>query len=448
MDTITVASAAGDASQPVGAPLDLPVLGRRNLLVAGTLFMAALLIIWGFEALFQIPIAGVSSAPHFVYQAYSFLHGRWDLDLPAQQTDIIVLHGKHYIVYPPGPAVLMMPFVAIWGLHTSDILFTTVFAAANLSLMFLLFEQVRASGFTRRPCMENVVIAILLYFGSINLWLSLGGRMWFTAHILCMTFALAALLVALRRHFAWSAALLGIAFFCRSTVVLGLPVIFYLAWQDGGTQHLVERFLSSVRGLSPDWTAVPWRRLLAPALVIAGVVVLFMARNAAVFGSPFDTGYATLIQQRYPEVTTGPFSLSYVPANIVANFFSFPQIIFHSPFDRHPTLNVANSGYCVSVFITTPLFFFLFWRNKRFSALRAVLWVSIGLIVAAVLLFHASGWIQFGARYLYDGYAFAFLLLVLNEVRVDWRFAALGLFAVLLNLLGAVQFWTGIVPQF
>ena len=33
-----------------------------------------------------------------------------------------------------------------------------------------------------------------------------------------------------------------------------------------------------------------------------------------------------------------------------------------------------------------------------------------------ILLFHASGWYQFGARYLFDLYPFAFLLLALNEV--------------------------------
>jgi len=337
--------------------------------------------------------------------------------------------------------------VAIWGLHTSDILFTTVFAAANLGLLFLLFEQARASGLTRRPWLENVIIAILLYFGSINLWLSLGGRMWFTAHILCMTFTMAALLVAFRRQFAWSAALLGVAFFCRSTVALGFPLVFYMAWQDGGTQHLLERFVSSLRALKPDWTAVPWRRMLAPALITTATVLLFMARNAAIFGSPFDSGYATLIQQKYAAVTTGPFNISYVPANIIANFFSFPQVLFKGPFDRHPVLNVTNSLYCVSVFITTPLFLFLFWRNKSINPLRAALWVTIGFVVAAVLVFHASGWQQFGARYLYDGYAFAFLLLVLNEVRVDWRFGVLGALAIVFNILGAFQFWTHIVPH-
>ncbi len=448
METVTLADTAGEMPQVADAALDAPVFGRRNLIVAGALSLIALLSIWVFETIFKIQKLGVSGAPHFVYQAYSFLHGRWDLDLSASTTDIIVLHGKHYIVYPPGPAVLMMPFVAIWGLRTSDVLFTTLFAAANMGLLFLLFEQVRASGFTRRSWLENVTIIILLYYGSINLWLSLGGRMWFTAHILCMTFTLASLIMAFRRRFVWSAALLGVAFFCRSTVVLGFPFLFYLVWQNGGSEHLLERFIASVRARRPDWTAVPWRRFVGPAMATAVVALLFMARNTAVFGSPLDTGYATLVHQRYPDVTNGPFSITYVPTNIIANFFTFPVVKFAGPFDRHPLLNVMNDGFAVSVFITTPLFLFLFWRNRRFSPLRTALWVTIGLVVVAVLVFHASGWYQFGARYLYEGYAYAFLLLVLNEVRVDWRFATLGLLAVVLNMLGALQFWTSIALHF
>jgi hypothetical protein len=105
-------------------------------------------------------------------------------------------------------------------------------------------------------------------------------------------------------------------------------------------------------------------------------------------------------------------------------------------------IDFMNGGFCVSVFVTTPLFLLLFWRNRQRSLLRGVLWLTIGLVVLMVLLFHAAGWYQFGARYLFDGYAYAFLLLVLSEVRVDWRFVLLGLFGIAINVLGAHQYWT------
>ncbi len=443
MDITAMANADEATNTQAAISLAGPVFGRRNLIVAVTLFFVALLTLFGWELRFGIAIFGVSNAPHFIYQAESFLHGRWDLSLPARTTDIIVLHGKHYIVYPPFPAVLLLPFVAIFGLSTSDVLFTTVMSAVNLSLLFLLFEQVRASGFTRRNWLENVVLALLFYYGSINLWLSLGGRMWFTAHIVCLTFTLLSLLATFRRHFALAAALLGCAFFSRATVALGFPFLFFLAWQDAGREPLLTRFAVSLWRRRPDWAALPWRRLLPPAAVTVAIVLLFFGRNLAVFGSPFETGYAILIHQRYPVVTQGPFNLAYVPANIIANFFTFPRVTFAGPFDRHPVIDMLNGGVAVSVFVTTPLFLLLFWRNRRFSLTRAMLWGTLALVVVMVLLFHASGWYQFGARYLFDGYPYAFLLLALNETRIDWRFAALGLLGIVINIFGAHAFWAG-----
>jgi hypothetical protein len=397
----------------------------------------------------------VSNAPHFLYQAESLLHGRLDLDLPSSFTDIVTVRGKHYIVYPPLPAILMMPGVALFGVHFSDVLFTRVFSALNLPLLFLLFEQARASGLTRRRTNENLFLALLLYFGSINVWLSLGGRMWYTAHIVCLTFTLGALLLALRRHFTWAAILLACAFFARATALLGFPLLLYLAWQDGGAGTELQRFVASLRARAPVWSAVPWRRMVPILSVVAVMLALFMVRNAVIFGSPLESGYAVLIHQRYSVVKDGPFSLSYVPANIVANFFATPTITFTGPFDRHPGLNLVSNGVGISIFITTPLFLLLFWRNRAFSALRGALWATIGLVVAAVLLFHAAGWYQFGARYLFDGYPFIYLLFVLNETRmvvggrrpnaVDWRITALGLLGIAINLLGAFEVWTGYV---
>lgn len=443
MSQAIAAPVVRDASEPPDQSLDAPVFGRHNLITAAVLFGVALVSLLVIERIVHINVIGVSGNHQYIAQAQSLLRGHWDLD-PGMKgaRDVVISQGKYYIVYPPFPAILLMPFVALFGDKTSDILFTTVMSAINLPLLYLLFEQVRANGLTRRSWRNNLAIAVLLYYGSINLWLSLGGSMWFTAQITCLTFTMLSLLVAFRRHYAWSAVLLGCAFFSRSTVALGFPFLFYLAWDDAGAQPLLKRFAASLWARKPDWSAFPWRRLVAPVGIAAAVVVLFMAHAYVLFGTPFESGYNILIHQHYATVTDGPFNIKYVPANIIANFFTFPLVTFTGPFDRHPVFDMLNQRFAVSVFVTTPLFLFLFWRNRRVNLLRAMLWVTIGLVVVAVLLFHASGWQQFGARYLFDGYAYAFLLLALNEVRVDWRFFALGALAIVINLMGAHQFWT------
>ena len=432
------------------ASFEAPVFGRRNLTVAAAIFAVALFALFALQHQFGIVSTSVSQYPHFVYQAESFLHGRLDVDLPFKVYDIEIINGKSYIYYPPFPALLLLPFVAIFGLRTSDVLFTAVVSASILPTLYLLFEQVRALGLTRRSWVENAVLSVLLYFGSIILWLSLGGQLWFETHIVAMAATLLSLLLAFRRHFAWSAVLLGGAFFSRFTMALGFPFLFYLAWQDAGADPLLGRFVASLRSRAPDWRAVPWRRLLPPAAVTAGVVLLFFLRNALTFGSPLDDGYHTLLRERYPEIlTSGVFNLRYVPSNIAAFFFSMPHVEWiGGRFDRHPALDMLNNQIAISVFATTPLFLLLFWRNRRRSGLRAALWVTIGLIVVSLLPFYTAGAYQFGVRYLTDAYPYAFLLLGLTELRLDWRAVALGLLGIAVNYLGAAQFWTGHIFHF
>jgi hypothetical protein len=104
---------------------------------------------------------------------------------------------------------------------------------------------------------------------------------------------------------------------------------------------------------------------------------------------------------------------------------------------------MLNGGVAVSVWVTTPLFLGLvFWHNHKVDALRVALWATVALLVAALLPYHQAGWLQFGARYLFDAYPYAYLLLVLNDERFGWRWAVLGLVGMMVNVLGAYQFWT------
>ena len=450
--SVVAAEAPQSASGPRGTR---GPLGRANLVTAGVLFVAALVTTLFAATQFGIHVTGLSYAPHYVYQAWSFLHGRLDIDLRpvgpvpgyVVSNDVVVLHGKFYTVVPPFPALLMMPFVAIWGLHTSDILFNSVIAASNLSLMFLLLEQLRANGATRLTHRSNLIISLFFYFGTLELYLAMGGVVWYIAQVVGVWCTLIALLLAFRRHYVWAAVLLGCAVFCRSTFGVGYLFLIYLAWQDGARGTAVQRFARSLWQRRPQWGQVPWRRLAGVAVVMVGVAALSMLRSYAWFGNPLDSGYGILNAQHYPFIKHGVFSIQYIPANFAASFLTFPWVIFHFPFDHHPAISMLagsgsfDGGMGLSVFATTPLFLYLFWRNRRRSLTRAVLWVTIGIVVATTLLYYATGWFSFGSRYLFDAYPYAFVLLVISEIRVDWRFITLGLIGVVVNFAGAAQYW-------
>src|SRR5260221_2835297 len=84
-------------------------------------------------------LAHQSLAPHFVYQADAFLHGQLAIrGRPPNLNDWVLKDDRWYVSFPPFPAVLMMPFVAICGLQLNDVWFPIGFAALNVALLYRL----------------------------------------------------------------------------------------------------------------------------------------------------------------------------------------------------------------------------------------------------------------------------------------------------------------------
>ncbi|MGH2517325.1 MAG: hypothetical protein ACRDHP_16880, partial [Ktedonobacterales bacterium] len=322
---VNVAGQVGEATAPaeVAAP-SAGVFTRRNLVVAALLFVGALVCFAGLARVCHLPLRAASPYNYFADQASAWLHLRWYLINPGSTIDLIKLNGHYYSIYGPFPSVLMLPLVALFG-GVNDVYFTMVFSALNLSLLFLLFEQARANGLTRRGWRENAVWSVFLYVGSTALFLSLTGFVWYTGHIVSCACLLLSLLLALRRHFVWSAVALGGAFFTRSIPLLGFPFLLYLAWQDGVAGHEVEAFVASVRARRPNWRAVPWRRLGGVIAVFGACLVLYALRNWSMFGNPLESGYNIQRVQHYAFVTHGVFSPYYIPANLINDFFNFPH---------------------------------------------------------------------------------------------------------------------------
>lgn len=432
---------AGEATTGVFTRFNLTVAG---LLALGTLvFLISLNHIWGIPALNTIySIRNGTQFSYFAFQADAWLHGHWYLTGMSVTTDLVLLNGHYYSVFGVFPSILMVPLVAIFGRNVSDTLFCMTFSALNIGLFFLLFEQLRACGLTQRGWRENILWSVFLYIGSSALALSLGGGVWYTAHIVACTCVLVSLILALRRHYVWSAVALTCAFFTRSTLIFGFVFLFYLAWQDGTTGTLLQRFVVSLWQRKPDWTAVPWRRLSGVAAVLVGCLVAYLLRNWGMFGNPLESGYGLQLTQHYPFVTHGIFNFRYIPANLINNFFNFPHVVFGTHYTDSPMIDLQNNGNGISVFLTTPLFLFLFTRNRTRSLLRVVLWVTLLLSLAFLLFYYTAGYPQFGTRYLFDIYPYAWVLLAVSDVKVDWRFVALGVFALLFNITGSYQHWT------
>jgi uncharacterized membrane protein YbhN (UPF0104 family) len=79
---------------------------------------------------------------YFSYLADAFLHGRLYLtDPPSTFEELIVVGGKHYEIYPPMPAIVLMPLVAIWGVSFNHVFLSLLMGGINISIVYLIMRE-------------------------------------------------------------------------------------------------------------------------------------------------------------------------------------------------------------------------------------------------------------------------------------------------------------------
>ena len=417
----------------------------RRRFYDGVLFILLIITLGGFALVLHIHPSHLSSSNtsdgsvNLILQAQAWLHGHLDIGMPVH--DSITLNGKIYIIYPPLPSLLMVPLVAVLGDKFSDIWFTWIFAALNIILLFRTLEVMRVRHITHRTSLENLLMALTFGFGTIALWLSLGGKVWFTAQIIDILGIMIILHSTLSRR--WSLATLGVGIVMltrTSDVLVGLiPLVVYLHDLGVGRRN------------QNQWHFLPqrWPSLRELALILTPFMVallIFLVHNKLYFGNPLSSGYDIQNQQNYPAIKYGVISWHYIWPNFVIDFLRWPGFSFTGPFDVHPHLDLFIDGIGTSMFFSTPLlaiFFFAPQGKTPQSWLRSTLWVTVGLMLLAVLTFCAAGWSQVGARYLLSLYPLLFLLLAQRAARLDIRWISLAGLSIFINLLLARTFWAG-----
>ena len=111
---------------------------------------------------------GTSSDAHYLYLAQSFLHGQLSVlgNRPPGDNDWAYYQGHWYVSFPPFPAVVVAPLVAIWGTAVWDRLFWAVLAGLGPALLYVLLRHLRESGRSQRSVREDLVLTTLFAFGS------------------------------------------------------------------------------------------------------------------------------------------------------------------------------------------------------------------------------------------------------------------------------------------
>ena len=74
---------------------------------------------------------------------------------------------RWYVSFPPFPAAVILPAVAMGGTDIPDRLFWALMAAFAPALLFLLLRFLSEAGYTQRSRRDNLLLTALFAFGSV-----------------------------------------------------------------------------------------------------------------------------------------------------------------------------------------------------------------------------------------------------------------------------------------
>jgi hypothetical protein len=361
-------------------------------------------LIAGLVALFVIVLVSHGrSTPYnnYVLLAQAFLHGHIAIDWPGSYIDALPYAGKYYVIEAPLPAVLLMPFVAIWGTANQTTL-ATVLGAVAIGAAYAFAERFGV------PRERRVWLCAFLLAGTDLLWASMLGDVWFIAHVSAVCFTMLALAELAGTKRGWLVALFGAcAAFSRFDLVLALPVYALL--------------LDSRRSLTTF------------AAVLAPAAVAWSLYNLARWGVWYDIGYTAWYHQDQAGQPTGsPFRLSYLPYELWSFFVQAPARL-----SEYPWLNPSISG--VALTWTSPALIVALLARKPLRWTLA-LWAAALSTAAPNFVYYVNGFAQFGMRHALDfePFLFGLMVLALKERQPKWIYATS---AVLIAYSVLAGFW-------
>jgi preprotein translocase subunit SecG len=197
--------------------------GRRFTAIAFFLFFAISFVIY-----YVTSEGGPTPYNNFVRLADAFLHGRLYLLEDITWLELAEYNGKYYIIPPPMPAILILPFVAIFGLSFNQALASIFLGSLNVSIAFLIAKEITINRSVQ------IWTTVMFGFGTIHWWLAATGWVWFISQVTSATFLLLAIYVTFKGKQAFlSGFFLGASYLSRITTILSLPffiVMFFNKW--------------------------------------------------------------------------------------------------------------------------------------------------------------------------------------------------------------------------
>src|SRR3954470_12948726 len=283
---------------------------------------------------------------HFALLADAWRQGRLDLGGPppayAGNNDFSHAGGKWFVVFPPFPALLLLPLLALVKdpERVHDGQFFLWVSGVAPALLFLALEKLRRFGRSELGEFGNIGLSLSFAFGSVYFFCAEQGTVWYAAHVIGAALAAAYLLFALEAERPWLAGLaLGLGFATRTPLLFAAP-LFVLEALRTSRPHLLRTLLS----------------FLTP---VAAIVLLTLIHNQLRFGDPFEVGYRFLgISWQHRIEKWGLFGYHYLAKNLGIALTSLP---FWTP--RGPAPFQINL-HGLALWLTTPAFLWLLWPQR------------------------------------------------------------------------------------
>lgn len=483
------AVARHDAGAP--DPEALPSLIDRFLsptTLGFVLVMVAIVVYWGSgtERFYN----------HFVWQASAFLHGNTAIDYPVGPTrtspgnawfqDVLPLYdangklsGKGILPFPPLPAIVLMPFVAIWGLAFDERIVSVILGGLDVGLAWWMLGRLPIGPRTR------LLTTLFFGFGTVLWYAAQLGTTWFFAHVVALSALLVAVGLALDAdeaavrdepdaEVAWPARVLRsarrdlarpLALVDRGQLLAGF--LFGVACTARLTIVFAAPFFMLVGG-GGSWL----RRSVSAGLGAIVPVGLLLVYNVVSTGHLFNPAYDYMYRLEavgYPALNYHPDwaieDIRYIPQNLQILLASmpalFPNAIPSSVGPGNPLCVDPSVGRglfeppCpialprdvgMSIILTSPAFLLLIPAVTRdYGRSRLVTGAALAaFVVALVNLAHFSqGWVQFGYRFSNDYVVFLLILVALGMARVLRGGGRRGLVLVVALVAAsiAINFW-------
>ncbi|EKE06358.1 MAG: hypothetical protein ACD_19C00016G0031 [uncultured bacterium] len=375
------------------------ILDMRKLL---SIFFIVTLVVY------FITSPGKTPFDYFTRLADSFIDEKYYLnDNPPWLSELVPAgENKYFVVYPPMPALVLIPFRYLLG-NSFEQRYLTFLLGAGIVVLTMAISWI-----FKKNKGQLIFMGLLTAFGNIIWFLSSVGSSWYLGQISAAFFITAAIYESLKRKRPLLVGIfIGAAFLSRLHTILSLPLFIYLFFDKKG------------------W----FQNYFKIALGIIPFLGFNFYYNFIRFGTVFDKAYLLipgLLDE--PWFRNGLFNIKYIPNGLRAMFLLSPRYS-----NTFPYLTPSWRG--LSILFTSPILIFTLFNGLK-DKINLFTWISILPIAIVVLSHGTTGFAQFGYRFAVDFYPLLFLLLInyfsIHKInKFHWLLLAVG---IIVNLWGVI----------